>query len=340
MKNTIDIKFEEINIADEHLNAHDEHYKSVLWSVYNIIKRTKKNAADYWEDRTLSVLYEIAKRGSFKDDEMNLIELPEGEKVYLHATTKKAILQSGFAISNRKNKLGLSYKLDDFDDVILGLKFFVDICEKYDSEGFANNFFLYGDISIAFEGVDINKNEKVIKEIRDFEDSIEGGLARERLSFLSADSKAFIVAFNEKMNEIGYDYGDNNWWVPANDTQGINVIIYSKTGIKSKNPFARIHLYEDKVDLRMYFQNINDHSSYIENAPQFIKDAFVFEGGDCKKTSPDICVKGCKSMKAYTIGGQDYVKCCHYPGHFHEPTIERLPEYIALLTEFYPKLKR
>ena len=147
-----------------------------------------------------------------------------------------------------------------------------------------------------------------------------------RFDIVSDIDKAFIVAFDETMNELGYDIGatiglDDGWNV---------LFTYSKTGLKTKNKIAQIQIFENEIKLRFYFKKINDHCTYIESAPTHIKDAFAFEGGDCYCDGP------CKGLRKYTIDGRLYDKCSHKMVFFNNPTIEKLSDYIALFTKFYP----
>jgi len=202
-------------------------------------------------------------------------------------------------------------------------------------------------------------------------------LKEERFDIISDDDKAFIIAFDEAMNGLGYDFGGKLGIASKNDKY---VIIYTKTGTKSKTVFSRILIREGHIILRLYFMNIDNHRAYIENSPPYIKHGFVLENlpphikdkfwlkdGNCivcsdackytnkyvfeghayaKCTNPakdDVCLScanTCKMNKRYTIDGKQYAKCGHYPGHFAEPSVERLPDYMALLAEFYPAKKR
>ncbi|MCL2406188.1 MAG: hypothetical protein FWC92_11695 [Defluviitaleaceae bacterium] len=151
MKSTAEIKYDDIIIADEHLNGHDhDFYKNALWSIYNVIKKAKKISTEYWtwEYTKLSTLYAMGKQALFLDENMKTLVLYEGD-VRIQSTDKKDLTKSGFTISKKEGKTAISYKLDDFNNVIFGLKLFVDICEKYAAGGFAEQFFHYGDISVA-----------------------------------------------------------------------------------------------------------------------------------------------------------------------------------------------
>jgi hypothetical protein len=157
--------------------------------------------------------------------------------------------------------------------------------------------------------------------------TLEEKLMEERFGHISEPDKAFILAFNKIFEDLGYDYGGSI----------LGDIVYGKTGIKSRPCPARIGIEDDngEIKLRFYLKNIDKHSRFIENAPPHIKDAFVFDWGNCSK-----CMATCKSMKIYTIEGRQFDKCCHNIAFFHNPTIEKLPDYMALYSEFNPAKKR
>lgn len=161
--------------------------------------------------------------------------------------------------------------------------------------------------------------------------TIKDILADPKFPYVSENDKAFILAFDETMNKLGYDMGGNY----AGKLKFYEAqITYAKTGTKSRTAFARITIQKDHITLRLYFKNIDKHRAYIETAPLHIKQSFVFEGGNCHN-----CMATCKSMKIYSIDGKNYNKCCHSIATFKNLSVERLPDYIALLTEFYPKIK-
>ena len=170
--------------------------------------------------------------------------------------------------------------------------------------------------------VDAWRDASVIKRM-------EHKLMEARFHFISDADKAFIIAFDKVFEDLGYDYGggigDGYGW-------GKYMIIYGKTGVKSRPCPARIYMKENgEVQLRLFLKNIDKHRQYIEDAPGFIKDAFTFEWGDCKN-----CMPTCKTMKIYTIDGQMYNKCCHSTVYFSNPSVEKLPAYLSLYSEFNP----
>ena len=156
-------------------------------------------------------------------------------------------------------------------------------------------------------------------------------LKERRLDIVSESDKVFIIAFDKAINELGYDcentIGSGYSWSPL-------MMIYGKTGTKSRPCVARIYINNDGISLRLYFTNINKHRVYIENAPEHIKTIF-YGGHDCP-CRPDCPHKG---RKLYTIDDKNYQKCAHADFRVATPKIEDLPNYIDLLIEFNPVKK-
>jgi hypothetical protein len=156
-------------------------------------------------------------------------------------------------------------------------------------------------------------------------------LAERRFNIVSENDKAFIMAFDKAVNELGYDcentIGSGYSWSPL-------MIIYGKPGTKSRPCIARIYIHNEGISLRLFFSNINKHRVYIENAPEHIKSIFL-GGHDCP------CRPVCphKGQKVYTIDDKNYQKCCHADFRITKPNIDELSDYIGILAEFYPAKK-
>ncbi|HWT75897.1 MAG TPA: hypothetical protein VN258_14430 [Mobilitalea sp.] len=161
-------------------------------------------------------------------------------------------------------------------------------------------------------------------------------LSEERFNFIKEADKDFINEFNRGMNELGYDYGDN---IGSGFCWGRYMLIYSKTGQKSKKVVARIYIREDSIVLRLFLNGIDTHREYIEKAQDFISEPFVNTFGKCNHCRND--KEGtCKFRKSYTLSDILYEKCNGITFEFWNPVTERTPEYIKLLTEFYPDRKK
>jgi len=158
-------------------------------------------------------------------------------------------------------------------------------------------------------------------------------LAEERFKVITEPDKAFITMFDHEIGKLGYDFGggigDGYCW-------GKYMVVYSKTGAKSKKVIARIFIREDSIVLRLFFNNADKHRAYIENAPAHIKEVFTNNHGNCS-CSPK--KENCRMRKAYTIDGKQIEKCSGVVFEFWQPSLEKLPDYIHLLAEFYPVKK-
>ncbi len=157
-------------------------------------------------------------------------------------------------------------------------------------------------------------------------------LASDQFSFINSDHKAFIAAFDNEMAELGYGcsgkIGDGYCW-------GRFMLIYKKLGAKSKQVYARVYIREDGIVLRLFLNDIDEHRLYVEKTPTYIKDVFTGPYGDCKHCHNE--KNGvCRFRKTYTLDDRYIEKCNGYTFEFHDPTIDRIPDYIRLFTEFYP----
>lgn len=159
--------------------------------------------------------------------------------------------------------------------------------------------------------------------------SIEERLAEERFSIISEADKTFILAFSKEIAELGYDFGGNIGWGAC---WGRYMIIYSKVGVKSKQVAARVFIRDDHIVLRLFFNNIDKHIGYIENAPEHIKSMFAGTHGDCSCNPQK---ENCRMRKTYTMDGKRIEKCSGVVFEFHQPDLAKLPDYMGLLREFY-----
>lgn len=157
-------------------------------------------------------------------------------------------------------------------------------------------------------------------------------LSDKKYEFIRKEDKAFICAFDEAIGEIGYESGN----VIGNGfCWGKYMIIYAKTGAKSKKVAARIYIRDDQIVLRLFVNQIDRHRNFIEQAPDYIKLPFIGDQGNCNHCKNDHDGM-CKFRKTYTIEGRLIEKCNGITFEFHNPDLEKLPGYMALLREFYP----
>lgn len=163
-------------------------------------------------------------------------------------------------------------------------------------------------------------------------------LNKEPFDFVNEKNKEFIIAFDRKMKELGYE---SNGILPY-VCWGKFVTAYKKAGVKSGKCVARFYYRDDCVLFRMYFSRIEDHRGYIENAPAFIREMFTNEIGNCGH-----CKNNCKDengncshCKVYRINGVRYEKCDGQVFYTDHLDIDELDEYIGLIKEFYPVKKQ
>lgn len=156
-----------------------------------------------------------------------------------------------------------------------------------------------------------------------------------RYDFVRDGDKAFIIAFDEAIREIGYESGGS---IGNGYCWGRYMIIYAKTGVKDKKVAARIYIRDNGIVLRLFFSNIDKHRAYIENVPEFIRLPFIGEHGDCHHCHNE--KEGfCKFRKTFTIHNRLIEKCNGVVFEFEKPDTDKLPDYMALLKEFYPVRK-
>jgi hypothetical protein len=160
-------------------------------------------------------------------------------------------------------------------------------------------------------------------------------LNQERFSIISKNDKEFILAFTNEMTRLGYDFGDK---IDDGFCWGKYMIIFRKSGVKNKNVFARIYIRDSSIVLRLFLNAIDKHREYIDNAPSHIKEVFVGMNGNCQRCHND--KNGvCQFRKTYTIDDRVIEKCNGSTFEFHDPSLQKIPDYIGLFSEFYPRKK-
>lgn len=162
-------------------------------------------------------------------------------------------------------------------------------------------------------------------------------LDAEKYSFVTNKDKEFITGIDSALKELGYE----NEGIKPYVCWGKYMIAYSKAGRKTKNYVCRFYFRDDCVIFRLYFKNIDDHRNYIENAPDFMKAAFINDVGKCQHCDNNCkdAEDNCSHRKTYTIDGIVYEKCDGQVFLFFDHELENIPKYIELFQEFYPKKK-
>ncbi len=160
--------------------------------------------------------------------------------------------------------------------------------------------------------------------------NMEELLSERRFRMISEPNKAFIIAFDKEIEKMGYDFGGS---IGGGHVWGKYMIIYAKTGVKSKKVAARIYMRDDEIILRLFFDNIDKHSAYIQNTPEYIRNVFIGDHGNCSCNPKK---ENCRMRKTYTIDNKRIEKCSGTVFEFWNPSVENLPDYVNLLLEFYP----
>lgn len=160
-------------------------------------------------------------------------------------------------------------------------------------------------------------------------------LQDEKFNCITDDHKAFIYAFDDEMDRLGYTFGGN---IGSGYCWGKYMLIYTRAGVKSKQVVARIYIRENSLVLRLFLNGVDQHRGFIEGAPVFIKEVFTGDHGRCQHCHNEKDGK-CRFRKSYTVDGVLIEKCNGFTFEFHEPTLEKLPQYLALFTEFFPARK-
>ncbi|MDE6902543.1 MAG: hypothetical protein K2P22_07355, partial [Lachnospiraceae bacterium] len=153
-------------------------------------------------------------------------------------------------------------------------------------------------------------------------------LRESRFDFVSSQDKAFITAFTESLEKLGYTYGGE---IGSGVCWGRYMLIFRRANVKSKYVAARIYIRDSSIALRIYCNQVTKHADYIRSAPSLIRDVFTGEYGACTHCRGDQC----KFRKIYEIDGKTIEKCNGLTFTFDCPQAADLPEYLALFQEFY-----
>jgi len=162
--------------------------------------------------------------------------------------------------------------------------------------------------------------------------SLKEVLTEDRFNVISTSDKSFIIVFDKVINERGYDFGG-----AIGGNKDLMVIVYGKTGTKTRPRPACFHIYNDgAICLKLYLHKVDDRRQYIENAPAHIREIFTNNKGECNACSfkDGKCKYNC--TKTYTINEHVFYKCYF---ELTDLAVKNIPDYIALLSEFYPMKK-
>lgn len=154
--------------------------------------------------------------------------------------------------------------------------------------------------------------------------------------FISHEDKAFIYGYDDEMSRLGYDFGGK---VGPGYCWGRYMLIYTKSGVKSKKVYARIYMREKGAVLRLFFNGIDKHREFVENTPATIKEVFIGPHGQCNHCE-DKKDDQCIFRKSYTLDGRFIEKCSGVVFEFQQPRVEKIGDYIELFQEFYPPRRK
>jgi hypothetical protein len=164
-------------------------------------------------------------------------------------------------------------------------------------------------------------------------------LTSEEFLSISEPEKEFIFAFDDEMTALGYPslgrIGNGYCW-------GQHMIIYAKDGVvagggvKGKPVIARIFIRDHKIRLRLFLNQMEKHTAYLEKSHEEILKVLTGPEGLCKH-----CHNGqendCRFRKTYNLFGKTYERCNGEVFVFRDVRIELVPVYSALLKEFNGK---
>ncbi len=178
-------------------------------------------------------------------------------------------------------------------------------------------------------------------------------MEQEKYNIISDENKAFLIALDEEMIKMGYEIyqAEDAWNWATNWFNAKYMINYTVIEKKPRKYAAHVFIYENGLMLRLFAIKygvnslntkdkarsvINPHREYIENAPAHIKELFTIKNTDCDHTHEN--VNGfCWRLDTYTIDGNVYEKCTGKGFDFWNPAIEKLPDYINMLSEINSK---
>lgn len=158
-----------------------------------------------------------------------------------------------------------------------------------------------------------------------------------RFDYIADTDKAFVQAFDDEMARLGYACGDT---IGGGFCWGRYMLIYRKLGVKSQTVYARLYLRDEDIVLRLFLNQVDKHRTFIEQAPAHIKEVFTGEFGDCQHCHNQKSDGNCMFRKSYTIDDRFIEKCNGNTFWFFRPTLEHLPDYLSLFTEFFPGKKQ
>lgn len=152
------------------------------------------------------------------------------------------------------------------------------------------------------------------------------------LDILSDQDRAFVAQFDDAMRKLGFDCGGK---ISSGYCWGKYMLIYTRTGVKSKQVYARVYIREKEVVLRLFLNDIDRHRAFLESAPDHIKQVFTGPHGDCQHCHNEKYGR-CRFRKTYTLENRMIEKCSGVTFEFQQPDTKKMGDYLALFSEFFP----
>ena len=159
-------------------------------------------------------------------------------------------------------------------------------------------------------------------------------MKEERFAFMREDNRQFVIDMTRALEQAGYTYGDT---IGDGICWGKYMLIFQKSGVKSKRVYARIYIRDASVALRLFLHDVTRQADHIDAAPERIREVFLGDAGACSHCRGDTC----KFRKSYVIRGREIEKCNGEVFTFHHASVQDIPDLMRLFQAFYPpRLRR
>jgi len=289
MSNTLEIKFDDIVITNEHLSGYDRDRSiNALWSAYDIIKKIRENSTSDQASVNIRELYMFCKFASFSNSDMTALVYEQGggrSKMWFSPTFKRDLEKNGFVFSdyvwhdgiepkknpslNQVKQFIMSYSDEDFDDVILGMKLFSDIRAKETNDANNSNIKTHGKPLTARQ--EQERTKPTPQDILASTSSLSDEVKRRILSFLE-----YCDA-----NNIKYRWSKVNCWMLTFKSTSFG---YLGVNIDKKS-------WSLNLNFRIFFQNENFFEFMKnENLTDFVYDNISYCIEECNGWK---CLQSC-----------------------------------------------
>ena len=323
-----EIKRSDIHIAEQYANGHDPaRCENALWSIHNAIKRIRTEA----HSRALECLFMIGVNAEFSDgDAPSLLYTGKTNKKYKRnmpgtqslfelekfgfafsdlITSKEGVSKAKLAVKDIR-QFNLSYRGDDFRDVIFGLKLFSDIC-MLQSDTIC---FYAGDIRVAFAGAP----------------KLYAPPVEEVFAVLLEDQKSAAFAVHDKLEALGcirsLETGDAMKYFHAKRKGQVFATIWAgeRLWFLPESEWAR------RVAYKFNLRNIDQYIGYASECGESIRQAMT-DSPECWMSGGSSgCGKNCGGA-IFSLDGKPYRKCFNHFCRFDDFSARAVGQYIDLL---------